>query len=63
MQIPIINDMIPEVQKCFRIMLTVITPLPGIILTPDNATVVINSDDGKCQKLIASVLLGNEVVN
>jgi len=48
-QIPVINDIAPEVQEWFRVMLTIITPSPGIILTPDSATIVINSDDGKCQ--------------
>jgi len=48
-QIPVINDIVPEVQECFRVMLTIITPSPGIILIPDSATIVINSDDGKCQ--------------
>jgi len=45
--IPVINDLVPEVQECFRVMLAITTPSPGIILTPDSATIVINSDDGK----------------
>jgi len=48
-QIPVINDIVPEAQECFRVMLTIITPSPGIILIPDSVTIVINSDDGKCQ--------------
>ena len=47
--IPVINDVVPEVQESFRVMLTTTTPSPGIILTPDIATIVINSDDGKYQ--------------
>jgi len=47
--IPVINDMVPEVHESFRVMLTTTTPLPGIILTPDSATIFIDSDDGKFQ--------------
>ena len=49
MLIPVINDLVPEVQECFRVMLAITTLSPGIILTPDSATIVINSDDGKYQ--------------
>ena len=45
--IPVINDMVPEVPECFSVVLSMTTPLAGVILTPDNATVVINDDDGK----------------
>ena len=45
--IPIINDMVPEVPEQFRVMLAVVTPLPGIVLTPESTTVTINDDDGK----------------
>jgi len=44
--IPIINDMVPEVPEQFRLMLTMTTPLPGIVLTPDSTTVTIHDDDG-----------------
>ena len=43
--IPVTNDTDPEVPEHFSVVLT--TPLAGVILTPDNATVVINDDDGK----------------
>ena len=46
-QIPVINDVVPEVQEWFRVMLAITTLSPGIILIPDSATIVINSDDGK----------------
>jgi len=46
--IPVINDMFPENQEYFRVKLAMTTPLPGIVLTPDIATIVISSDDGKC---------------
>ena len=45
--IPVLNDTVPEVPEHFRVMLSVTTPLAGVILTPDNATVVINDDDGE----------------
>ena len=47
--IPVIDDMVPEVQESFRVILTTTTPSPGIVLTPDSATIIINSDDGKYQ--------------
>jgi len=47
-QIPVINDVVPEGQEWFRVMLAITTPSLGIILIPDSATIVINSDDGKC---------------
>ena len=47
--IPVINDMIPEAPEHFTVMLAISTPLPGIVLTPDIATVVISNDDGKCE--------------
>ena len=46
-QIPVINDMVPEAPEHFRVMLAMATPLPGIVLTPHIATIVINDDDGK----------------
>ena len=48
-QIPVINDMVPEAPEHFRVMLAMPTPPPGIVLTPDTATIVINDDDGKCE--------------
>jgi len=53
--IPVINDMVPETQEYFRVKLAMATPLPGIVLTADTATIVINDDDGKCE-LILTVL-------
>ena len=47
--IPVTNDMVPEVPEHFGIMLSMTTPLAGVILTPNNATVVINDDDGEHQ--------------
>ena len=46
--IPVLNDMVPEAPEHFSVMLSMTTPLAGVILTPDNATVVINDDDGEC---------------
>ena len=46
--IPITNDAIPEDPEHFRVMLSMTTPLAGVILTPDNAIVVVNDDDGEC---------------
>jgi len=43
--IPVINDMVPENQEYFRVKLAMTTPLPGIVLTPDTTTIVINDDD------------------
>ena len=48
MLISILNDTVPEVPEHFSVMLFMKTPLAGVILTADNATVVINDDDGKC---------------
>ena len=48
MRIPVLNDTVPEVPEHFGVMLSMTTPLAGVILTPDNATVVINDDDGEC---------------
>ena len=45
--IPVLNDMVPEVPEHFSVVLSMTTPLAGVILTPDNATVVINDDDGE----------------
>ena len=45
--IPVINDMVPEVSECFSVMLSMTTPLAGVVLTPDSATVVISDDDGE----------------
>ena len=47
-QISVTNDTVPEVPEHFSVVLSMTTPLAGVILTPDNATVVINDDDGKC---------------
>jgi len=46
--IPVINDMVPETLEQFRVKLAMATPLPGMVLSPDTATIVINDDDGKC---------------
>ena len=46
--IPVLNDTVPEVPEHFRVVLSMTTPVAGVILTPDNATVVVNDDDGKC---------------
>ena len=46
--IPVLNDTVPEVPEHFSVVLSMTTSLAGVILTPDNATVVINDDDGKC---------------
>ena len=47
--IPVTNDMVPEVPEHFSVVLSMATPLAGVILTPDNASVVINDDDGEYQ--------------
>ena len=46
--VPVLNDIVPEVPERFSVVLSMATPLAGVILTPDNATVVINDDDGEC---------------
>ena len=46
--IPVLNDTVPEDPEHFSVVLSMTTPLAGVILTPDNVTVVINDDDGKC---------------
>ena len=46
--IPVLNDTVPEVPEHFSVVLSMTTPLAGVILTPDNATVVISDDDGEC---------------
>ena len=46
--IPVLNDTVPEVPEHFSVVLSMTTPLAGVVLTPDNATVVINDDDGEC---------------
>ena len=46
-QISVLNDTIPEDPEHFSVVLSMTTPLAGVILTPDNATVVINDDDGE----------------
>ena len=48
MVISVINDTVPEVPEHFNVVLSMRTPLAGVILTPDNATVVISDDDGEC---------------
>ena len=45
MQIPVLNDTVPEVPEHFRVMLSMTTPLAGVVLTPDSATVVIKRSD------------------
>ena len=47
-QIPVTNDMVPEVPEHFSVVLSMTIPLAGVILTPENATVVISDDDGEC---------------
>ena len=49
MQIPVINDMVPENQEYFRVKLAMAPPLPGVVLTPDIVIVFINDDDDKCE--------------
>ena len=46
--ISVLNDTVPEVSEHFNVALSMTTPLAGVILTPDRATVVINDDDGEC---------------
>ena len=46
--ISVLNDTVPEVPEHFSVVLSMTTPLAGVILTPDNVTVVINDDDGEC---------------
>ena len=48
MLISALNDTVPEVPEHFSVVLSMTTPLAGVILTPDTATVVINDDDGEC---------------
>ena len=43
-----LNDTVPEAPEHFSVMLSMTTPLAGVILAPDNTTVVINDDDGEC---------------
>ena len=45
--ISVLNDTIPEVPEHFSVVLSMTTPQAGVILTPDNVTVVINDDDGE----------------
>ena len=45
--IPVTNDMVPEVSEHFSVVLSMAAPLAGVVLTPDNATVVISDDDGE----------------
>ena len=47
--IQVLNDTVPEAPEHFSVVLSMTTPLAGVILTPDNATVVINDDDGEYQ--------------
>ena len=49
MVISVLNDTVPEVPEHFSVVLSMRTALAGVILTPDNATVVISDDDGECQ--------------
>ena len=46
--IPVTNDTVPEVPEHFSVVLSMTAPLAGVVLTPDDATVVINDDDGEC---------------
>ena len=48
MLISALNDTVPEVSEHFSVVLSMRTPLAGVILTPDTATVVISDDDGEC---------------
>ena len=48
-QISITNDTVPEDPEHFSVVVSMTTPLAGVILTPDNATVVINDYDGEYQ--------------
>ena len=50
--IPVLNDTVPEVPEHFSVVLSMTTPLAGVILTPDSATVVINDDDGEYSGLM-----------
>ena len=50
MRIPVLNDTVPEVPEHFGVVLSMTTSPAGVILTPDNATVVINDDDGECSE-------------
>ena len=59
MQIPVINDMIPEVPEQFSVILAMTTPLPGIVLTPDVATVAIHDDDGKWLVLVTMMMVSD----
>ena len=45
--ISVLNDTVPEDPEHFSVVLSMTTPLAGVILTPDSATVVINDDDGE----------------
>ena len=45
--ISVTNDTVPEVPEHFSVVLSMTTPLAGVILTPDSATVVITDNDGK----------------
>ena len=47
--IPVLNDTVPEDPEHFSVVVSMTTPLAGVILTPDSATVVINDDDGEYQ--------------
>ena len=49
--IPVTNDTVPEVPEHFSVVLSMTTPLAGVILTPDNATVFISDDDGECIRI------------
>ena len=46
--IQVLNDTVPEVPEHFSVVLSMTTPLAGVVLTPDHTTVVINDDDGEC---------------
>ena len=45
MRIPVLNDTVPEVPEYFGVVLSMTTPLAGVILIPDNASVVIKRSD------------------
>ena len=47
--IPVLNDTVPEAPEHFSVVVSMTTPLAGVILTPHNVTVVINDDDGEYQ--------------
>ena len=45
MQIQVTNDTAPEAREHFSVVLSMTTPLAGVVLTPDSPTVVIECSD------------------